>query len=162
MGPQIAAIKKFHNSISQHGNHEAALEAISAAPTRQISKIHETGTEEPEPDSSVTQFADEIKGGIQQHVEFLADDALEGRMTGSKGSKLAADYIAEHFSRLNLQPAGEEDGYFQTFEFRAGSKVIPDENNFHLTRKMEGSEEQLEFKVEQDFFTIFFLKQWCC
>ena len=137
-------------------NHEAALEAISAAPTRQISKIHETGAEASELDSSVTQFADEIKGSIQQHVEFLADDALEGRMTGSKGSKLAADYIAEHFSRLNLQPADEENGYFQTFEFRAGSKVIPDENHFHLTRKMEGSEEQLEFKVEQDFLPFSF------
>ena len=137
-------------------NHEAALEAISVAPTRQISRIPETEEEEPELDSSATQFADEIKGSIQQHVEFLADDALEGRMTGSKGSKLAADYIADHFSRLNLQPAGEENGYFQTFEFRAGSKVIPDENHFHLTRKMEGSEEQLEFKVEQDFLPFSF------
>ena len=137
-------------------NHEAALEAISAAPTRQISRIPETEEEASELDSSVTQFADEIKGSIQQHVEFLADDALEGRMTGSKGSKLAADYIAEHFSRLNLQPADEENGYFQTFEFRAGSKVIPDENHFHLTRKIEGSEEQLEFKVEQDFLPFSF------
>ena len=137
-------------------NHEAALEAISAAPTRQISRIPETEAEASELDSSDTQFADEIKGSIQQHVEFLADDALEGRMTGSKGSKLAADYIADHFSRLNLQPAGEENGYFQTFEFRAGSKVIPDENHFHLTRKIEGSEEQLEFKVEQDFLPFSF------
>lgn len=137
-------------------NHKAALEAISAAPRSRISRIPETVEEKPETDSSFTDFADEIKGSIQQHVEFLADDALEGRMTGSKGSKRAANYIVEQFSKLNLQPAGEEGGYFQTFEFTAGRKIIPNENRFHITRKIEGSEEHLEFKVEQDFLPLSF------
>ena len=134
-------------------NHEAALEAISGAPKREIARTPEPVEEAPETDLS---FADETKTTIQQHVEFLADDALEGRMTGSKGSKRAADYIAEHFSRLNLQPAGEEGGYFQTFEFTAGRKIIPNENHFYLTHKTEDSEEQLEFKVDQDFLPFSF------
>ncbi|MDE0313521.1 MAG: M28 family peptidase [Candidatus Poribacteria bacterium] len=137
-------------------NHEAALEAISISPRRQISRIPEPVEKKSEPDASFTDFIDETKTSIQQHVEFLADDALEGRMTGSKGSKRAADYIVEHFSRLNLQPAGEEGGYFQTFEFNAGSKIIPDENNFLLTRKKEGTDEQLEFKVDEDFLPFSF------
>ena len=137
-------------------NHEAALEAISISPRREISRIPEPIEMESESELAFTDFADEIKSRIQEHVEFLADDALEGRMTGSKGSKRAADYIVEQFSKLNLPPAGEEGGYFQTFEFTAGRKIIPNENLFYLTRKIAGSEEQLEFKVEQDFLPLSF------
>ena len=137
-------------------NHAAALEAISAAPSSRISRTPEPAVEETESASSFTDFVDETKTTIQQHVEFLADDALEGRMTGSKGSKRAADYIVEQFSEFNLQPAGEEGGYFQTFEFNAGRKIIPNENRFYLTRKIEGAEEQLEFMVEQDFLPLSF------
>ena len=137
-------------------NHEAALEAISSAPRSQISRIYEEIEELNEPDTSLTDFADEPKTTIQQHVEFLADDALEGRMTGSQGSKRAADYIVEQFSKLNLQPAGEEDGYFQTFEFTAGRKLIQDGNHLYLTRKLESSEEELKFEVEQDFLPLSF------
>ncbi len=137
-------------------NHQAALEAISLSPRSQISRIPISIEETQNTDSSITDFIDEPKTSIQQHVEFLADDALEGRMTGSEGSKRAADYIVEYFSNLNLQPAGMEGSYFQSFEFNAGSKLIPDENNFLLTRKIEDAEEQLEFKVEQDFLPLSF------
>ncbi len=137
-------------------DHEAALEAISTAPRSQITSIPESVEDAPENDLSFDDFADRPKTTIQEHVEFLADDALEGRMTGSEGSKRAADYIVDQFTKLNLQPAGEEGDYFQTFEFTAGRKIIPGENRFYLTRKIEGAEEQLEFKVEQDFLPLSF------
>lgn len=137
-------------------NHDAALEAISLSPrSRLLSEPNQSDNEQQE-DTSNTEFDIKIKTKIQQHVEFLADDALEGRMSGSKGSKLAADYIVENFSQLNLQPAGEEDGFFQTFEFNAGSKVIVEENKFYLSRKIEGNEEHLEFNVEEDFLPFSF------
>lgn len=137
-------------------NHDAALEAISAAPRSRISRIPQPVAEDPEPDSFLSDFPEETKTAIQQHVEFLADDALEGRMTGSEGSRRAADYIAEHFSKLNLQPAGEQGGYFQTFEFTAGRKLIQNENHFHLTQQMEDGEKQLEYVVDQDFQPLSF------
>ncbi len=137
-------------------NHQTALEAISLSPRSQISRIPISIEETHNTDSSITDFIDEPKTSIQQHVEFLADDALEGRMTGSEGSKRAADYIVEHFTNLNLQPAGVDGSYFQTFEFNAGSELIPDENRFLLTRKIEDVEEQLEFKVQQDFLPLSF------
>jgi hypothetical protein len=40
-------------------------------------------------------------------VRYLADDALEGRMSGSRGERCAADFIAERFRRLGLVPAGD-------------------------------------------------------
>src|SRR5256885_3754542 len=43
--------------------------------------------------------------GIRAHMEFLADDLLEGRDTGSRGHAIAAKYVAterseEHTSEL--------------------------------------------------------------
>jgi Zn-dependent M28 family amino/carboxypeptidase len=50
------------------------------------------------------------------HVRFLADDRLEGRLTGSAGYRKAADYVAQHFKEYGLEPAGT-DGYFQPVHF---------------------------------------------
>ena len=137
-------------------NHEAALEAISLSPRSNITRISEPIGQQAETDLDFEDFADETKTTIQRHVKFLADDALEGRMTGSEGSKRAANYIVEQFTKLGLQPAGEEGGFFQTFEFNAGSKLIPDKNHFALTRKTNGSEVQLKFMVEEDFLPFSF------
>ena len=50
------------------------------------------------------------------HVEFLADDKLEGRNTGSEGHRKAAQYVADQFERAGLKPAGEQ-GYIQPVKF---------------------------------------------
>lgn len=48
------------------------------------------------------------------HVAVLTDPALEGRALGSAGLEISADYIAEEFRKLGIQPAGEKATYFQT------------------------------------------------
>lgn len=53
---------------------------------------------------------------IQKDVEYLASDELEGRNTGSKGEALAADYVANRFEKIGLEPKGIGN-YFQTFRF---------------------------------------------
>ena len=50
---------------------------------------------------------------LRAHLEFLADDALEGRAPGTRGGKTAAKYIATQFERLGLEPAGDSGTYFQ-------------------------------------------------
>lgn len=49
---------------------------------------------------------------IRAHLEFLADDALEGRGPGTRGGELAAKYIAAQYERLGLEPAGDSGTYF--------------------------------------------------
>ncbi|MEO8227320.1 MAG: M28 family peptidase [Gemmatimonadota bacterium] len=49
---------------------------------------------------------------IRAHLEFLADDALEGRAPGTRGGLIAARYIRAQFQRLGLEPAGEDGTYF--------------------------------------------------
>jgi Zn-dependent M28 family amino/carboxypeptidase len=53
---------------------------------------------------------------LKDHVYHLASDEMEGRQSGSKGAKAAADYIAKNFEEVNLE--GFFDGnapYFQKF-----------------------------------------------
>jgi Zn-dependent M28 family amino/carboxypeptidase len=68
--------------------------------------------------SSSPSAAAKVAGAVDQrvlrsHLEFLADDALEGRRPGTRGGELAAKYIAAQFERLGLQPAGDSGTYYQ-------------------------------------------------
>lgn len=86
--------------------------------------------------------AERIRGGMR----FLADDALEGRGTGSRGHEIAAKYVAAEFEAAGLAPAGEGGTYFQTVPLRASR---PDEGATGLTLIRGGKEEKLVFR--QDF-----------
>ena len=140
-------------------NHDAALEAITAAPKRPnppISSVGGVSNSNTLSEVSHTETSDRAKISIRQHIEFLADDALEGRMTGSEGAKRAAEHIATQFEELNLKPVGDAQNYFQSFEFTAGRRIISEENKFHLTHQIHGSEQITEFSVEQDFQPLSF------
>ena len=63
--------------------------------------------------SSATRVAQAVDSKvIRAHLEFLADDALEGRKPGTRGGELAAKYIAAQFQRLGLEPAGDSGTYY--------------------------------------------------
>ncbi|HWA58783.1 MAG TPA: M28 family peptidase [Gemmatimonadales bacterium] len=49
---------------------------------------------------------------FRAHLQFLADDALEGRAPATRGGDLAAKYIAAQFQRLGLEPAGDSGTWF--------------------------------------------------
>jgi Zn-dependent M28 family amino/carboxypeptidase len=50
---------------------------------------------------------------MRAHVRFLSLDLLEGRGPGTRGDKLAAEYIATQFALNGLEPAGDGGSYFQ-------------------------------------------------
>lgn len=57
---------------------------------------------------------------IKTHITKLASDEFEGRGTGTKGARLATQYVADQFKKLGLQPAGDNGTYFQEFKFTGG------------------------------------------
>jgi len=57
---------------------------------------------------------------IQYHVNYLASDSLEGRLSGTPGNEKAAGYIAEEFKRFGLQPLGDNASFAQKFDFIGG------------------------------------------
>ena len=66
------------------------------------------------------------------HVRFLADDALEGRETGSAGYRRAAAYVAAEFQKAGLQPGGT-DGFLQPIGFKS-RRILEDKASLALVR----------------------------
>lgn len=64
----------------------------------------------------------ELLANLKSHVQYLADDKLEGRMTGSKGEELAMQYIIEKYRQIELEPKGVK-GYIQEFEVNQGKQI---------------------------------------
>ena len=46
-----------------------------------------------------------IRNRLVEHVKYLASEELAGRRPGTQGNEDAADYIAAHFMRFDLEPA---------------------------------------------------------
>jgi aminopeptidase YwaD len=65
-----------------------------------------------------TQTLDNIK----THIQYLADDKLEGRRTGTKGEELAMQYIITQFKEIGLTPKGTEY-YPQSFPVNDGKQM---------------------------------------
>jgi hypothetical protein len=81
---------------------------------------------------------------LQQHVSYLASDALDGRRTGTPGANDAARYVAGEFSRAGLKPAAGKverkpraiiASYLQTFPYVG--RVELGKNNVLSTRSGE-------------------------
>ncbi|MDU0112450.1 M28 family metallopeptidase [Psychrosphaera aquimarina] len=85
------------------------------------------------------------KARIKAHLEFLADDQLEGRDTGSQGYEIAANYVAAEFKKMGLVPAGE-DGYMQRVPFR---RAYLDQNSTVV--KIGTGSDTVELKYPQDY-----------
>lgn len=66
-----------------------------------------------------------IIANLQTHVQYLASDDLEGRRTGTKGEKLAYEYISKQFTDIGLLPKGDNSSYLQAFEVNEGREVSP-------------------------------------
>src|SRR4029450_2325979 len=101
---------------------------------------------------------------LQQHVSYLASDALDGRRTGTQGANDAARYIAGEFSRLGLRPAFQKAGaskklsvamsqYLQQFPYVAGVE-LGKTNEFRFLRE-SGSQGQT-LRVGDDWMPLAF------
>jgi len=60
---------------------------------------------------------------FREAVKFLASDKLKGRGDGTKELDEAAAYIAKHFRKDGLQPAGDNRTYLQHFMMTVGAKL---------------------------------------
>ena len=57
---------------------------------------------------------------INDDVNYLSNEKLEGRKTGSNGEQIAADYIADRFKSLKIEAKGTNT-YFQDLSFNKPS-----------------------------------------
>jgi Zn-dependent M28 family amino/carboxypeptidase len=63
-------------------------------------------------------LSDEARGKIWwAHVQYLADPAMKGRLTGSDEYLKAAAYVVDQFKSFGLAPAGVDGGFYQPVKF---------------------------------------------
>lgn len=110
---------------------------------------------------------------LHKHVAVLAADSLEGRETGKKGQKMAADYIKNQFIEIGLEPSvpseeGDSLSFYQKFNLikstwkdvyvkvnnekiknfegiiRYGKKDVPEEFSSDIVFVGNGSEKEID------------------
>ena len=86
---------------------------------------------------------------IRGAMEFLANDALQGRASGSHDELLAATYLASQLREIGIEPAGDEGGYIQNVSgefnfFREGKKQW---NTRNVIGRLEGRDEKMKDQV---------------
>lgn len=70
---------------------------------------------------------------VRAHIEYLADDLMEGRAPGTRGGELAAKYIASRLEAMGLEPGGVNGTYFQPVPFREYS-AVPEKTSVALVK----------------------------
>lgn len=85
---------------------------------------------------------------ILRHVDYLCRPELKGRRTGTDGEQLATAYVAAYFDQLGLSPAGDNGGWFQTFQFTAGVSLGTDNR---LTMQGEAANPATTYQAEKDW-----------
>ena len=137
-------------------NHDAALAALSAAPAKiKGTTGADTLTLDPSPirwEREGTSAEISVED-LRTEVRYLASDALDGRMTGSKGAEMAADYIAAELRRAGLKSLGKDGSFFENFEFNSGVRVVTNQNDFIISTSGKALP---PFAVEKDFRPLSF------
>src|SRR5690348_11512121 len=82
---------------------------------------------------------------IRAHVKYLSSDELEGRGVGTRGERLATEYLASQLKLEGVKPGGENGSYFQRV-LLVGATTSP---NATLTVKTRAGSTTLHYL--QDF-----------
>jgi len=81
---------------------------------------------------------------IYQHLSVIAHDSMMGRDTPSPGLEMTAQYIADRFASLGLEPGGENGTWFQRYPIY---RMQLDTENSHVGFMMDGTAMHLLFTV---------------
>lgn len=85
--------------------------------------------------------------GLKKHINYLADDKLEGRRTGTQGEKLAYQYITTEFINAGLGSLKSDGNFLQEFDVPEG-KQINKETKFSVNNR--------PLLLQEEFFPLAF------
>ena len=146
-------------------NHGAALASLEEAPFRNSDESDTSILVQTNPSESIENF----KG----HIEFLASDKLEGRLTGTQGIRQAAEYLVTRLSEAGFKPLAKEgtarklpsettnneaaetrprrEDFLQNFEFNAGVRISDSGNELTVHSLNATPSQPTPFKLDRDF-----------
>ena len=88
---------------------------------------------------------------LEEHIEYLASDELAGRGNGDEGLRLAAAYLAKQFETIGLEPAGERNGFYQTFRIELDKEI-----GRHTEVALQFSERKRPLEYPSDYVPMTF------
>ena len=62
---------------------------------------------------------------VLEIIKILADDSMQGRMSGTEGGRRATRYIINKFKEWDIEPAGEKGTFYQKFDLKDFFMVEP-------------------------------------
>ncbi len=60
---------------------------------------------------------------LKKHLEYIGDSNKKGRGLGSPELDQVAQYIAEQFQSIGLEPAGDANSFFQSWQVKTGNPL---------------------------------------
>ncbi len=106
-------------------------------------------SEQPQPHAQLPETA--LQFDVDQalvHLDELTQDRYTGRMAGTEGNMLAAEYLADTFGELGLQSFGE-DGFYQWYNQNTIASTIAELELLNSDGRIERT-----FKCRQDFLPV--------
>jgi Zn-dependent M28 family amino/carboxypeptidase len=94
-------------------------------------------------DYSNTITAEELK----THLYIFADDAMEGRMTGTNGNNKAAEYLRNFYMDQDISSPIEENNYYQTIDGEYFGRLSDPQPSQNVIAYIKGSEKPDEVIV---------------
>ena len=135
--------RKKHDPVAPHPSRHPSESQESLGKSSKASRAHV---------DAVTDAAIREED-LRAHVARLADEEMEGRLTGTVGEELATEYVARWFERFGLKPGGDAESYFQPFTFTAGI-ALGKTNRLEL--RTNTADEVIHLAVEQDWVPLAF------
>ena len=108
----VEIVDSFVNAEFEGGRHEKRVNKICCALITYILTL--TPTLAQQTDVLPAYYASRIDStGLYDHLKVFASDEFEGRETGTRGQRMAADYLVDYYSSLGFEPY-DGDNYTQT------------------------------------------------
>ena len=106
------------------------IKTLTSASLLSLAVLAGCGQQEAQQTTAAPQAEKVDADRIKAHVEFLADDTMKGRDTGSEGYQVAANYVVSNFKQLGLKPQGDQGTFEQIVTFR---KTYLEEDSAKMT-----------------------------
>ena len=101
--------------------------------------------------STVTDFANTITTQeLKEHLYVYASDYFGGRETGTKGQKIAVDFLRDYYIRQNIPPAIGTELYFQKMNLRIKGTSVDTENVIAIIEGTQFPEEYVFVSAHLD------------
>ncbi len=97
-----------------------------------------------------------VAADIATHVAALTAPIMEGRMSGSAGERVAAEYLKRAMERLELEPAGDDGDFLHRFTFTSGV-ALGANNTLSIAPSGDASDpESVALEIQRDWRPLAF------